>query len=138
MSTQSPSATVPTEETGSCIARFKRTIGQVGLTVGVLSLVAAEPALAQTIGEDFCTTSMAETIKNVFTIIQFGGPLIGGTLALGAAVVTPVVRRTDTKLELKEVRNQGVIWGIIVAPLATTIVQFLLNTVVAGGSSCAF
>ncbi|WP_245180672.1 hypothetical protein [Haloarcula amylovorans] len=129
---------MPTEKVDSRIARFKRTLGRVGLTIGVLSLVAAEPALAQTIGEDFCTTSMAETIKNVFTIIQFGGPLIGGTLALGAAVVTPMVRRTDTKLELKEVRNQGVIWGIIVAPLATAIVQFLLNTVVAGGSSCAF
>lgn len=81
---------------------------------------------------------MATTIQNLFTVIQFGGPLIGGTLALGAAVATPVVRRADVKKELKEIRNQGVIWGIIVAPLATAIVQFLLNTVVSGGSSCTF
>ncbi|WP_324665393.1 hypothetical protein [Haloarcula sediminis] len=81
---------------------------------------------------------MATTIQNLFTVIQFGGPLVGGTLALGAAVATPAVRRADVKKELKEIRNQGVIWGIIVAPLATAIVQFLLNTVVSGGNSCAF
>ncbi|WP_276278611.1 hypothetical protein [Haloarcula regularis] len=42
------------------------------------------------------------------------------------------------KKELKEIRNQGVIWGVIVAPLATTILQFILNNVVAGGTSCGF
>lgn len=109
----------------------------VGFTA-VLLVVAAEPALAQSIGEEFCSTDMATTIKNIFTVIQFGGPLIGGTLAVGAAVLTPTVRRSDIKKELKEVRNQGLIWGVIVAPLATAIIQFILNSVVAGGSSCTF
>jgi hypothetical protein len=79
---------------------------------------------------------MALTVKNLFTVIQFGGPLIGGVLALGATVAIPTIRRSDVKKELKEIRNQGVIWGVIVAPLATTILQFILNNVVAGGTSC--
>jgi hypothetical protein len=103
-----------------------------------LVLVATEPALAQTVGENFCNTDMATTIQNIFTVIQFGGPLIGGTLAVGAVVLTPTVRRSDVKKELKEIRNQGLLWGVIVAPLATAIIQFLLNSVVAGGTSCAF
>ncbi|WP_276275120.1 hypothetical protein [Haladaptatus sp. QDMS2] len=81
---------------------------------------------------------MAQTVKNVFMLIQFGGPLIGGVIALGATVAIPIVRRVDTKRELKEARTQAVIWGIVVAPLGTAIVQFLLNNVVAGGASCAF
>ncbi|WP_237560572.1 hypothetical protein [Halostella litorea] len=100
------------------------------------SLVAVEPVLAQSAGTAFCDTDMAETIKNLFTLIQFGGPLLGGVIALGATVVTPMIRRADQKLELKEARNQAVVWGIIVAPLGTAIVQFLLNNVVAGGTSC--
>jgi len=134
----STSASEPTDGPKSRIARYTSTAGRFGLTVGLLSVVAVEPALAQSIGEDFCSTDMATTIQNLFTVIQFGGPLIGGTLALGAAVATPAVRRSDVKKELKEIRNQGVIWGIIIAPLATAIVQFLLNTVVSGGSSCTF
>jgi len=110
-----------------------------GLSFGVvLILVASEPALAQSVGQQFCDTDMATTIQNLFTVIQFGGPLIGGTLAVGAAVLTPTVRRSDLKKELKDVRNQGLIWGVIVAPLATAIIQFLLNSVVAGGASCGF
>ncbi|WP_199722785.1 hypothetical protein [Haloplanus aerogenes] len=81
---------------------------------------------------------MAETIKNLFTLIQFGGPLLGGVIALGATVVLPTVRRVDMKRELKEMRNQAVLWGVIVAPLGTAIVGFLLNNVVAGGASCGF
>ena len=81
---------------------------------------------------------MATTIGNLFTLIQFGGPLIGGVIALGAIVAIPTVRRADLKKELKEIRNQGIIWGVIVAPLGTTIITFLLNNVVAGGSSCGF
>jgi hypothetical protein len=81
---------------------------------------------------------MADTIRNMFNLIQFGGPLLGGVLALGAAVATPYVRRVDTKQELKSIRNQAVIWGVIVAPLATVIVGFLLNNVVVGGASCGF
>ena len=132
------SASGPADESSSGIARLSPAIGKLGFGIGVLSFIAAEPALAQSIGESFCETDMATTIQNMFTVIQFGGPLIGGTLALGAAVATPVVRRADVKKELKEIRNQGVIWGIIVAPLATAIVQFLLNNVVSGGSSCTF
>lgn len=81
---------------------------------------------------------MATTIGNLFSIIQFGGPLLGGVVALGATVAVPMIRRVDAKKELKQVRNQAVIWGIIVAPLGTAIVQFLLTSVVAGGASCSF
>lgn len=81
---------------------------------------------------------MAQTAKNIFTVIQFGGPLIGGVVALGATVMMPVVRRADLKKEFKETRNQALIWGVIVAPLATVILQFLLNNVVVGGVSCGF
>jgi uncharacterized membrane protein len=89
-------------------------------------------------GSAFCQTEMALTIKNIFTLIQFGGPLVGGVLALGATVVMPAIRRVDTKKEIKEMRNQAVVWGILVAPLGTAIIAFLLNNVVAGGSSCGF
>lgn len=109
------------------------------LTTGLMmALVATEPAVAQSIGSEFCETNMAETIKNIFTIIQFGGPLLGGTLALGATVAVPYIRRADLKKELKETRNQGIIWGVIVAPLATAIIQFILDTIVVGGTSCTF
>lgn len=113
------------------------------LALATLVIVAVDPALADShnataIGTAFCTSSMATTIRNLFTVIQFGGPLIGGVLALGATVAIPTIRRADMKKELKEVRNQGVIWGVIVAPLATTILGFILNNVVAGGTSCGF
>jgi len=107
-----------------------------GLSVTVLAL-ATQPAAAQ-VGSAFCQSDMATTIKNLFTLIQFGGPLVGGVIALGAIVATPTVRRADMKREIKEIRNQAIIWGIIVAPLGTAIVAFLLNNVVAGGSSCGF
>lgn len=73
-----------------------------------------------------------------FTLIQFGGPLIGGVIALGTTVALPMVPRTNRKVEVKEMRNQAVIWGILVAPLGTAILGFLLNNVVAGGFSCGF
>lgn len=107
-------------------------------SVGILGSVAVEPVVAQTTGQAFCNSDMATTIKNLFTLIQFGGPLIGGVIAMGAIVAIPTVRRADLKKELKEIRNQGIIWGVIVAPLGTAIVTFLLNNVVAGGSSCGF
>jgi len=103
---------------------------------GILSIVAVDPALAQTAGKEFCETDMATTIKNVFSLIQFGGPLIGAVVALGTTVSMTAVRRADLKKELKEARNQAVVWGIIVAPLGTAIVGFLLNNVVEGASSC--
>ncbi|RMB08331.1 hypothetical protein [Haloplanus aerogenes] len=104
----------------------------------LLLLFATGPVTAQSVGPAFCTSDMAETIKNLFTLIQFGGPLLGGVIALGATVVLPTVRRVDMKRELKEMRNQAVLWGVIVAPLGTAIVGFLLNNVVAGGASCGF
>lgn len=110
----------------------------VSLSVLLGGLILAEPALAQTTGDAFCASELAETIRNVFTVIQFGGPLVGGVLALGATVAIPTVRRVDLKKELKEVRNQGIIWGVIVAPLGTVILQFILTNVVAGGTSCGF
>lgn len=96
------------------------------------------PATAQSTGTEFCGTQMAATIKNMFTLIQFGGPLIGGLLALGATVIIPMSRRSDRKKEMKELRNQGLIYGVLVAPLGTAIISFLLNNVVAGGASCGF
>jgi hypothetical protein len=39
---------------------------------------------------------------------------------------------------MKTVRNQGLLWGVIVAPLGTEIVQFVLNNIVVGGASCGF
>jgi hypothetical protein len=104
----------------------------------LLAVFAVEPAMAQTNGTAFCETDMATTVKNIFTLIQFGGPLIGGVIALGATVILPTVRRSDLKKELKEARNQAIVWGIIVAPLGTTIIAFLLDNVVAGGASCSF
>jgi hypothetical protein len=109
------------------------------LTVGFLVLMtASEPALAQASGEAFCDTDMAATIENLFTLIQFGGPLVGGVIALGTTVALPAIRRADRKQELKEARTQAVLWGVIVAPLGTAIVGFLLNNVVVGGASCGF
>ena len=122
----------------SRIALLKRYSRQASVGVVALVMLCVEPAAAQSIGEEFCQTEMAVTIKNIFTLIQFGGPLVGGTLALGAAVATPMVRQADMKMELKQIRTQGLVWGVIVAPLATTIIQFLLSSVVSGGSSCSF
>ncbi len=124
--------------TQSRIALLKQYSLQASVGVVALTLLCVEPAAAQDIGEEFCQTDMAVTIKNIFTLIQFGGPLVGGTLALGAAVATPMVRQSDMKLELKQIRTQGLVWGVIVAPLATTIIQFLLSSVVSGGTSCNF
>lgn len=110
----------------------------VSLSILFVGLLAVDPVSAQESGTAFCETDMAATVRNIFTIIQFGGPLVGGVLALGAMVATPTVRRADVKKELKEIRNQGFIWGVIVAPLGTSIIQFALNNVVSGGASCSF
>lgn len=101
-------------------------------------LVSVDPALAQDTGTAFCETALVGTIRNLFTVIQFGGPLVGGVLALGATVAMPAVRRSDLKREMKEVRNQGLLWGVIVAPLGATILQFILGNIVVGGASCGF
>jgi hypothetical protein len=101
-------------------------------------VVCTHPVAAQSVGESFCQSALAQTIFNLFQLIQFGGPLVGGVIALGATVALPTIRRSDLKREIKELRNQGIVWGVIVAPLGTTIIQFILNNVVAGGASCTF
>lgn len=108
------------------------------LSTTVAITLLATPAAAQSIGRSFCETALAQTLLNIFQLIQFGGPLIGGVIALGATVALPTIRRSDLKREIKELRTQGLIWGVIVAPLGTAIIQFLLNNVVAGGASCSF
>lgn len=136
-----------TSDTGS--SRIARTVSRLaahcklaltrgGLAALLVTLLATTPAAAQSTGTAFCNTQMAETIKNIFTLLQFGGPLLGGVIALGATVALPTAPDSERKLRLKELRNQAVIYGIIIAPLGTAIVAFLLNNVVAGGSSCGF
>ena len=120
------------------VARRGLGYGGTVLVLGLLAGLVVEPALAQSTGAAFCDSEMADTVRNLFSVIQFGGPLVGGVLGLGATVAVPMIRRADLKKELKEMRNQAVVWGIIVAPLGTAIVGFLLNNVVAGGSSCGF
>ncbi|AXG06023.1 hypothetical protein DU500_05950 [Haloplanus rubicundus] len=114
-----------------------RRVGRWVLTVLTIAIL-ADPVAAQSIGESFCQTALAQTLQNIFQLIQFGGPLIGGVIALGATVALPTIRRSDLKREIKELRTQGLIWGVIVAPLGTAIIQFLLSDVVAGGASCSF
>lgn len=104
----------------------------VGLVTGTAAADSGTP------GPAFCTSMMAQTIKNIFSIIQFGGPLIGGVLSLGATAAIPFTRRSDWKKEMKSVRNQGLLWGVIVSPLGAEILQFILNNIVVGGSSCGF
>ena len=108
------------------------------LTALLVSAFAIDPVFAQSGPAAFCNTAMADTIKNIFTLIQFGGPLIGAVIAFATTVALAMVRRADVKQDLKEARIQAVVWGIIVAPLGTVIVSFLLNNIVVGGSSCGF
>ena len=128
-----------TDASPSISTRLVRALPIRGIALALVVLVLfVGPAAAQSPGEAFCETDMAQTIQNIFTLIQFGGPLLGGVLALGATVTLPFVRRSDWKKEMKEIRNQGLLWGVIVAPLGTQIIAFILNNVVAGGSSCGF
>lgn len=100
------------------------------LLTGVASAQARSPA--------FCSTQLAQTVENIFTVLQLAGPLLGGVLALGATVALPVVSRVDLKKELKETRNNALLYGVIVAPLSTSILAFIMNYIVAGGASCGF
>ncbi|MEF8976916.1 MAG: hypothetical protein V5A21_11890 [Halapricum sp.] len=136
MTDSTMSSTVGSHETATMLDRARRWL-RIALVFGGL-IAFVEPVAAQSAGSAFCDTDMAQTIQNIFTLIQFGGPLVGGVLALGATVALPFVRRSDWKKEMKSIRNQGLLWGVIVAPLGTQIVAFLLNNVVAGGSSCGF
>ncbi|CDK39192.1 hypothetical protein [Halorubrum sp. AJ67] len=140
MCTQGCSGGTParTEESPSPVRIIHGSIGLMLLALLPLFLFVGTAAAQSDPGSAFCDSNMAGTIQNIFTIIQFGGPLIGGVLALGATVAIPFARRSDWKKEMKSVRNQGLLWGVIVAPLGTEIVQFILNNVVVGGTSCGF
>ena len=127
-----------TEESMPPIQIIHRSISPVLLALLPLVLFVGTAAAQSDPGSAFCDSNMADTIQNIFTIIQFGGPLIGGVLFLGAIVAIPFTRRSDRKKEMKSVRNQGLLWGVIVAPLGTEIVQFILNNIVVGGTSCGF
>jgi hypothetical protein len=103
-----------------------------------LCLIGVDPVLAQSAGAAFCETALAQTIMNLIGVIQVGGPLVGGLVAIGSVAVMPMVRRSDMKREIKELRDQSLVWGVIVAPLGTTILQFLLGNVVTGAQACGF
>jgi hypothetical protein len=77
-----------------------RDLAQLALVFTGLVLFVGTAA-AQPPGEALCNTDMARTIQNIFTLIQFGGPLLGGVLALGATVALPFVRRSDWKKEIR-------------------------------------
>lgn len=114
------------------------TARRLTVTAFALAVVASSPVAAQSTGEAFCNTQLAETIQNLFTLIQFGGPLIGGTVALGSTVGLTIVDRTEHIQQLKEARTRALIYGVLIAPIAGSIIAFLLNSVVAGGASCGF
>lgn len=123
---------------GGCFHRLVRRAVANGFILLMGCLLVSQPVVAQSSAKAFCQTALAQTIMNMFGVIQLGGPLLGGLVALGATVSLPMVRRSDLKREIKQVRNQGILWGVIVAPLGTSIVQFLLANVVAGGPACSF
>jgi len=102
------------------------------------SLFVVDSAAAQSTADAFCNTSFVATAQNIFIVLLLSGPLIGGVIFLGSTVALPVIRRADRKQELKEARTQGLLWGVIVAPIGTAILGFILNNVVVGASSCGF
>lgn len=118
--------------------RWATRLALAGGGLVALAVVASTPVLAQSAGQSFCETNMAQTILNMIGVVRLAGPLLGGLIAIGAVAVAPVVRSADMKRELKDMRNRGVIWGVIIAPLGTTMLQFLLTDVVAGASACGF
>lgn len=84
-----------------------------------------------------CTTPLADTIRNMIRMIQFGGPLIGGVVAVAAMILKPLVRGEDVKRKLKQLRDGAFLWGVIAAPLSITTIQFVVNGVVVGGPTCS-
>lgn len=106
-------------------------------TVLGLSLIGVEPVVAQNAGADFCASQLADTIRNIFNLIQWGGPLLGGVIAIGSMVLMPV-SSVERKVRLKEMRNQAIVYGVIAASLGTLILRFILNNIVVGGLSCGF
>ncbi|MFB6254781.1 MAG: hypothetical protein ABEI06_09230 [Halobacteriaceae archaeon] len=103
-----------------------------------LAVIAVDPVAAESTATAFCQTKLAATIRNIFTMIQFGGPILGGTTALGASVLLPYMRRADRIREIKQIRNQALVWGVIMAPLSSSFLQFILNNIVVTSGSCGF
>lgn len=118
--------------------RWRPRLALAGGGLVALALVASTPALAQSTAQGFCETNMVQTVLNMIGVLRLAGPLLGGAIAIGAVAFTPIARSSESKKQLTELRNQGVIWGVIVAPLGTTILQFLLSDVVVGASACGF
>lgn len=119
----------------------------LALFVGLVAFVAAAgaqpptptPTSAAASGPvKVCTTALADTVRNIILMIQLGGPLIGGTVGIAAMVLKPLVRGEDLKRKLKQLRDGGIFWGVIIAPLSITSLQFLVNSIVVGGSTCSF
>lgn len=130
---EQPGTRVPGADT-----RWRSRLGLVGGGLVALTLVASTPALAQSAGQGFCETSMVQTVLNMIRVLRLAGPLLGGAIAIGAVAFAPMARSSESKKQLTELRNRGLIWGVIVAPLGTTILQFLLSDVVVGASACGF
>jgi len=123
-------------------AFLQRTDVQITLTRGgtallLLSVLAVQPVVAQNSGAAFCQTNMALTIRNLFTIIQFGAT-IGGLIALGAIVATPMIRRADLKKEIKGSQKSGDCLGRHRRPARNGDYPVPPHDVVAGGVSCGF
>lgn len=79
----------------NCSRYCRTTITRGGTIAFAVLLVATMPVAAQSTGQAFCNTQLAETIQNLFTLIQFGGPLIGGTVALGSTVGLIIVEQPE-------------------------------------------
>lgn len=124
-----------------------RLLGTASLAffVGLVAFVAAAgaqpptptPTPAGTGPSDICTTNLAETIRNMILLIQFGGPLIGGLVGAGAMVLKPVMRGEDMKRKLKQLRDGAIIWGVVAAPLFVTTIQYVVTGVVVGAPTCS-
>lgn len=122
---------------GAGESRLRATATRVIIPVAVFTLLAVTPAAGQSSGIAFCDTAMADTMRNIFNLIQYGGFLIGAVVALGATIGLSIMKSPDKKRELKQLRNQGLVYGVLISPMAATIIRFMLNNVVAGGASCS-
>ena len=76
-----------------------------------LALVASTPALAQSAGQGFCETNMAQTILNMIRVVRLAGPLLGGLIAIGAVAVAPGIRGAEGERGLEDMRHRGGVWG---------------------------
>lgn len=113
------------------------------LLVTVVAPVVAQPPTptptpaAGTGPSDICTTDLAETIRNMILMIQFGGPLLGGLVGAGAMLLKPVMRGEDMKRKMKQLRDGAIIWGVVAAPLFVTTIQYVVTGVVVGAPTCS-